>query len=192
MISTLTQMADGTAVEVGIAGHEGMSALSLSFGNRTSPHTTIVQISQPDNASYSMPADAFLAAQSDDRELHERCKAFGEYSFIAATQFAACNRLHPVEERYARWLLMADDRVGGGEFMLTQDFTAEMLGVRRASVTVVAGMLSTAGLIAYRRGHLQVRDLEGLRNTACECYQALDDELQRLLGYQSRIVLAPS
>jgi CRP-like cAMP-binding protein len=183
LISTITRMADGSAVEVGIAGHEGLSSMSLAFGSRISVHSTIVQI--PDSA-YRMRAEAFAAQTRSDIGLRERVLAYGQYVFTAATQFAACNRLHPVEERYARWLLMADDRVGNDEFSLTQEYSAQMLGVRRASVTVVAGTMSQAGLITYRRGRITVLDRHQLECAACECYAAANDELQRLMGYDVR------
>ena len=183
VISTVALMRDGNAVEVGFAGHDGFSSISVAFGSRTTPHTTVVQIA---GKVLRMPAEAFLRLTSADRDLHTRALAYGEYSFIAATQFAACNRLHPIEARYARWLLMADDRVGGDSFMLTQEYAAEMLGVRRASVTLVAGALSANGAISYRRGNIRVLDRDRLLSTACECYGAVNDELQRLMGYSIR------
>jgi CRP-like cAMP-binding protein len=183
VISTVALMRDGNAVEVGFAGHDGFSSIAVAFGSRTTPHTTVVQIA---GKVLRMPADAFLRLTAADRDLHTRALAYGEYSFIAATQFAACNRLHPIEARYARWLLMADDRVGGDSFMLTQEYAAEMLGVRRASVTLVAGALSASGAISYRRGNIRVLDRSRLLDTACECYGAVNDELQRLMGYSVR------
>jgi CRP-like cAMP-binding protein len=180
LISTITRMADGSAVEVGIAGHEGMSTLSLAFGSRVSPHCTLVQIA---DSAYCMRARYFADEIRSDSALRARVLSYAQYVFVAATQFAACNRLHPMEQRYARWLLMADDRVGDDEFSLTQEYSAQMLGVRRAGVTVVAGEMSTAGLIAYRRGHVTVLDREGLEASSCECYRAVNDELQRLMGY---------
>lgn len=183
VISTVALMSDGNAVEVGFAGHDGFSSIAVAFGSRVTPHTTVVQIA---GSVFRMPAELFLEHMAHDRELHRRALAYGEYSFIAATQFAACNRLHPIEARYARWLLMADDRVGGQPFMLTQEYAAEMLGVRRASVTLVAGSLSAHGAISYRRGNIQVFDRQRLLETACECYGAVNDELQRLMGYSVR------
>lgn len=138
-----------------------------------------------------MSADLFLRQLEIDADLRARVFAYAEYSFIAAAQFAACNRLHPIAERYARWLLMADDRVGMREFELTQEFSAQMLGVRRPGVTVVALELSNAGLISYRRGHISILDRQGLEEAACECYSVVNFELQRLMGYgarQTRIV----
>jgi CRP-like cAMP-binding protein len=183
VISTVTLMADGDGVEVGFAGREGFSPMAVAFGSRSLPHATIVQISGP---AYRMSADAFLAETSVNEELRRYVFAFAEYSFIAATQFAACNRLHSIEERYARWLLMADDRVSRDDFVLTQEFTAQMLGVRRASVTVVAGAFSAAGLIAYRRSVIRVLDHDGLQQLSCECYRVINSELDRVLGYNAR------
>jgi CRP-like cAMP-binding protein len=183
VISTVASMSDGNAVEVGFAGHDGFSSIALAFGRRETPHTTVVQIA---GSVLRMPAHIFLHQSAANAELHARALAYGEYSFIAATQFAACNRLHAIEGRYARWLLMADDRVGGAPFMLTQEYAAEMLGVRRASVTLVAGTLSAAGAISYRRGNIQVLNRDRLLDTACECYGAVNDELQRLMGYSVR------
>jgi CRP-like cAMP-binding protein len=183
IISTVTRMSDGSSVEVGIAGQEGFSGMALAFGSRISPHLTVVQI--PDSG-YCMSAAVFSQRIRDDAGLQERVMAYGQYVFTAATQYAACNRLHPVDERYARWLLMADDRVGADEFSLTQEFSAQMLGVRRASVTVVAGMMSQAGLISYRRGHITVCDREKLEAASCECYGVVNDELSRLMGYDLR------
>lgn len=180
VISTVTLMNDGSGVEVGFAGREGFSTIAVAFGSRALPHSTIVQISGP---AYRLPIGTFLFEMERDPELRRRVYAFAEYSFIAATQFAACNRLHSVEERYARWLLMADDRVGPDAFVLTQEFAAQMLGVRRASVTVVAGEFSAAGLIEYRRSLIRVLDHGRLEGLACECYGAINRELERVLNY---------
>jgi CRP-like cAMP-binding protein len=180
VISTVSQMQDGSAVEVGLAGPEGMSPISIAYGSKMSAHTTVVQIS---DSAYCMKADDLLAEMQNDRMLRERMLAYAEYSFYAASQFAACNRLHSIVERYARWLLMADDRVGGDEFVLTQEYSAQMLGVRRAGVTVVAGQMSEARLISYRRGHIVILDRERLTDAACECYEAVNSELKRLMNY---------
>jgi CRP-like cAMP-binding protein len=100
-------------------------------------------------------------------------------------QSVACNRRHGIDERCARWLLMTHDRVGADQFPLTQDFLAFMLGVRRASVTVAAGMLQQAGLIRYRRGQIAVRDREGLEAASCECYGIVRRKYAQLLGPQA-------
>ena len=183
LISTISRMEDGSAVEVGIAGHEGMSSLALAFGSRISVHVTLVQIA---DSAYCINAELFAAQLQADEHLRERLMAYAQYVFTAATQFAACNRLHSIEERYARWLLMADDRVGDGEFVLTHECSAQMLGVRRAGVTEVAGTMRKAGLITHRRGHVTVLDREGLIKASCECYGVVNTELKRLMGYDVR------
>lgn len=185
VVSTVTRMRDGGSVEVGLTGHDGMSGVSVIFGDRVSPHSTLVQIA---DGSYTMPAKSLLHELESNAHFKARVRAYAGYSFVAATQFAACNRLHPIEERNARWLLMADDRVGGDPFVLTQEFSAQMLGVRRAGVTVVAGTLSNAGLIAHSRGHVSILDRAGLEDAACECYGAVNAELQRFMGYGPRRV----
>jgi CRP-like cAMP-binding protein len=101
--------------------------------------------------------------------------------FSQVAQAAACNRMHPIEERCARWLLMSHDRVGADHFMLTQEFLAQMLGVRRPSVSVAAGMLQKAGLITYSRGLVVITDRAGLEAAACNCYKVIQDEFDRLL-----------
>ena len=100
--------------------------------------------------------------------------------FGQISQAAACNRLHSNEERLSRWLLMSHDRVGSDEFLITQEFLAQMLGSRRATVSLSAGMLQKAGLIRYHRGHVEIVDRPGLERTSCECYQVIRAELDRV------------
>jgi DNA-binding MarR family transcriptional regulator len=100
---------------------------------------------------------------------------------VQAQQSAACNAAHTIDARLARWLLRCRDLQGSDDLLLTQEFIAEMLGVRRTSVSVVANTLQQAGLIRYRRGHIRILDLEGLQDTACECYQTVKSQAERLL-----------
>jgi CRP-like cAMP-binding protein len=183
MISTVTQTLEGSAVEVGLTGHEGMSPVTVAFGSLVSRHVTIVQVP---NSAFGINAKAFMTELAADALLRARSLQFAEYCFAAATQFTACNGLHAIEERYARWILMTDDRVGLEEFNLTQEYSAQMLGVRRASVTNVARALSDEGLISYRRGVIRVTDRPGLEDAACECYSAVNGDLQRIMGYGAR------
>lgn len=180
LISTTVQMQNGSAVEVGMTGREGMNALSRAFGTRGASQTAVVQIG---DSAYRASGAAFHDAFDRDSGVRDLTLAFANYVFTAAAQFAACNGLHPVEQRYARWLLMAYDRVDRREFLLTQEYSAQMLGVRRASVTEVAGRLKERGLIDYDRGHVQVLNPRGLADTACECYDAVNNELKRQLGF---------
>jgi CRP-like cAMP-binding protein len=98
---------------------------------------------------------------------------------MQATHVAACNRLHEVDARLARWLLMSQDRLGGDIVPLTQEFLAHMLGTRRASVTVAAGILQKAGLITYNRGSVRIDDRRGLENAACECYASIQQQTEK-------------
>ena len=93
-----------------------------------------------------------------------------QYQSLTLGQIAACNRLHEVEERLARWLLMVEDRVGSSDILLTQEFIANMLGTRRSTVTIIAGTFQRDGLIEYRRGHVRILNRPALESTACECY----------------------
>lgn len=102
--------------------------------------------------------------------------------FTQVAQNAACNRMHGVEQRLARWLLMTQDRVHGSDFQLTQEFIAQMLGVRRPTVSVAAGMLMRRGFITYVRGRVTIVDREGLKGAACECYGVIRGEFERLVG----------
>lgn len=189
LISTVSRMENGAAVEVGLAGREGLSPLSVAFGERIGPHDAVVQIP---GSSWCVGATAFLQLLDTDADLRRCTARFAQYAFVAAAQFAACNRLHSLEARYARWLLMASDRVGSHEFVLTQEYTSQMLGVRRAGVTTAAGEMANAGLITYRRGRVAVVDRAGLEETSCECYGVVNAELWRLMGYDVNLAERPS
>jgi hypothetical protein len=102
--------------------------------------------------------------------------------FDTMGQSTACNNLHPVEQRLCRWLLMMSDRVGSGRFPLTQEFMAQMLGVRKASTVVIAGILNKEGLITYQRGIIEILDRPGVEKAACECYFVVQEHFDRLLG----------
>ena len=98
---------------------------------------------------------------------------------VQSAQVAACNRLHEVEERLARWLLMSQDRLGGDSVPLTQEFLAHMLGTRRASVTVAAGILQKAGLIDYSRGNVKIKSRAKLEEASCECYGMMTEQIEK-------------
>ena len=108
-------------------------------------------------------------------------RRYAEATFVFTAQTSACNRLHSIEQRCSRWLLHTQDRVGGDEFQLTQEFLSQMLGVRRAGVNEVAGTLQREGFISYSRGVISVTDRSGLEATACECYGVITREFDRLL-----------
>ncbi len=129
-----------------------------------------------------MPASAFRQALREDGELSRVVLRYAQALHEQTSQSVACNRRHSMDERCARWLLMTQDRVGMDQFPLTQEFLAFMLGVRRASVTVAAGILQEAGLIRYSRGKVSILDRARLEEASCECYRILRERSDQVLG----------
>jgi CRP-like cAMP-binding protein len=166
--SVLSIMAGGKSVEVGLCGKEGFVGLPLIAGFSTSPTRVIVQVA---GSAFKISAKDLVAALLDCPHLMIALQRFTQELGLQASQIAACNRLHEIDERLANWLLMSQDRLGNdGVVPLTQEFLAHMLGTRRASVTVAAGILQKAGLIAYKRGVVKVESRPGLEDATCECY----------------------
>src|SRR6266446_821961 len=176
--SVLTNMADGSTIEVGMIGMEGMVGVPALLGGRTSAQRVIVQIP---GTALCMNAALCKAAFDQSEAVRRVVLRFTEAILNLSAQTAACNRLHSIEQRCARWLLMAIDRVQSDEIPLTHEFLSSMLGVRRAGVTITAGELQSSGLIRYHRGLLTVVDRDGLEATACECYRIDHDRLNALL-----------
>ncbi len=174
--SIIHVMTDGKSVEVGLTGKEGFVGLPLVVGYSTSPTRAIVQIKAK---GYKIRAQDLKNALRNCPRLEESLHRYSQELSIQAIQIAACNRLHEVDERLARWLLMSQDRVGETTFSLTQEFISHMLGTRRASVTVAAGILQKAGLITYSRGQVTIEDRAGLESAACECYEGINQQIQR-------------
>ena len=179
IVSVVNRMVDGSAIEVGTVGNEGMVGVAAYLDAEADESRTFAQI--PGRA---LRAPAQVIADAGDERPGVR-RLFNRYTQAYLTQVAqgaACNRLHHLEARCARWLLMTHDRVGGSDsFPLKQEFLAMMLGVRRAGVTVAAGSLQDAGLIRYRRGGIRVLDRVGLEGAACECYGVVRRQFERLL-----------
>jgi CRP-like cAMP-binding protein len=168
--SVLTVLEDGAMVEVATIGREGMVGASAVLDDGPVPSTAMVQ-AEIDTCYRMSVAD--LRRETDRRGALFALLAHYSQAFVGfVMQSTACNAVHSVEQRLARWLLMASDRVGSHEFPLTQEFVAMMLGATRPTVTVVAGTLQKAGLITYHRGHVSIVDREGLENASCECYRA--------------------
>lgn len=177
VVSMIAEMDDGQQTEVGTVGREGMLGLPLFLGRQTTPLRSFCQV--PGHAA-RMSARAFREEVTPGSRLHELLRYYTEATFVFAAQSSACNRLHSIEQRAARWLLHTHDRVGGEEFSLTQEFLAQMLGVRRASVSEIAGGFQGAGLIRYSRGVIRVLDRAALEEKACECYRIITREFDRL------------
>jgi CRP-like cAMP-binding protein len=145
-------------------------------------HTTCQAFAQVPGLALRMPARELKRTMEQHGELRDRLLRYAQALNNQIGQSTACNQAHSIDERMCRWLLMCHDRVGGDEIALTQEFLAQMLGVRRPSVTVVAGMLQKAGLIRYSRGRITVLDRAGLEEGSCECYEAVRREYERIMG----------
>jgi CRP-like cAMP-binding protein len=178
VMSLVTVSKDGSSVEVATVGNEGMIGLPLLLGSGESGN--LRAICQVPGSALSVSAHDFRRWLGSDR-LPQVLRAYVEYQMIEAAQSVACNRLHPVLERCARWLLLSHDRAGVVEFPLTHEFLAQMLGIRRASVTVAARTLQQAGLVSYKRGRIRILDRMGLEDASCECYGIVLREQARLL-----------
>jgi len=179
VLSMITVLENGDLVEIATVGNEGMADLSVFLGLKVSHSRLLVQI--PGDAQ-RMERRAFLDFVSRSERLRTLLGRFTVAMFTLVSQSAACNRLHTIEERAARWLLMTHDRVDSDTFPITHDFLASMLGVRRPSVTLAAGILQKAGFISYRRGRMTILDRAGLEGSACECYAIARKEFDAMPG----------
>jgi CRP-like cAMP-binding protein len=179
VISIHTRMREGIAVEIATTGREGMVGLAIFLGGETTPASAICQIP---GRSARIDARVFRQIARDSVPLTALLLRYTQATLIQVSQSAACNRIHSIEERCARWLLMTHDRVPGGRFELTQEFLGEMLGVRRPSVSIAASILQRAGFIRYSRGRVEVVDRAGLETASCECYGVIAREYDRLIG----------
>ena len=182
VVSILTSMQEGPGVEIATIGNEGMVGHPLFLGSETMPAREFSQVQVPGDVLL-MEAAAFRTLIDGDGAVREVIQRYVQALFSQVSQQVACNGLHSVERRCSRWLLLTHDRVDSDEFPLTQEFLSQMLGVRRASVTLAAGALQKAGFIEYRRGRLKIIDRAGLEGASCECYQVIREEFDRLLGF---------
>jgi CRP-like cAMP-binding protein len=179
IVSLLYTMNDGATAEMGLVGNDGVVGIALFMGGNTVPNRAVVQVA----------GDAFRVRAPVIQEEFKRggpCQMlllrYTQALITQISQTAVCNRLHTVEQRLCRWLLLTHDRVQSAELWLTQEFIANMLGGRRESVTKAARHLQAAGLIRYVRGHITILDRQGLEAASCECYQVVKTEFDRLLG----------
>jgi len=177
VVSLLTIVEERTLAEVGLVGNEGMVGLSVFLGIEATPFKAIVQV--PGEAM-RMKADVFKDLVNPDSPFYSLLLRYTHTLMLQISQSAGCNSHHSVEERCCRWLLMTSDRVQSDQFPITHEFLSKMLGVRRASITVVAGMLQKAGLIRYSRGQMTIKDRPGLEAVSCQCYRLVKEEEDRL------------
>ncbi len=179
VVSIVTRMEDGSTVEVGIVSNEGMVGIPAILGAKTTTTTAFVQI--PDGAM-QINTEILKTEFNRGGALQSLLLRYVQARYIEIAQGAACNRLHTLEERLARWLLTVTDRLESEDFPLTQEFISQMLGVRRSGVTVAASTLSRAGIIRYNRGNISILNREALEATSCECYRVVQGEFARLVG----------
>jgi CRP-like cAMP-binding protein len=186
VLSSLLILESGDTVEVATVGNEGMADIDVVFGLRRARYRLMVQV--PGDAA-RIPTDAFKALLQANPGLMAAMARYLTAMFTLVAQSAACNRLHPVQERCARWLLMTHDRVGTDLFPVTQEFLADMLGARRPTVTLATGMLREANLIQYERGRATILNRTGLEEVACECYRTVRDGFDSLFEHSTRVGL---
>jgi CRP-like cAMP-binding protein len=179
VISIHQKMREGAAVEIASVGREGMVGLEVFLGGEQTPASAFCQIA---GRAARIGAAAFREVVRDSAPLTALLLRYTQATLTELGQSVACNRVHSLEERCARWLLTTHDRVPGNRFDLTQEFLAEMLGVRRPSVSIAASILQRAGFIRYSRGRIEIVDRAGLESAACECYGVLAREYERLIG----------
>ena len=170
-LSSTIVMENGAMVEVATIGREGMSGLSTKGPAGAVPTNTLVVVQGDCDCCYQMAAEDFRREMDDCDAFMERVTHYGEAFLGVVMQSTGCNAAHGVEQRLAKWLLMADDRMEAAEFPLTQEFVAMMLGATRQTVTVVAGELQKAGFITYQRGKIRIVNRKGLEAASCECYK---------------------
>jgi CRP-like cAMP-binding protein len=179
VISLVTELEDGDSVEAMTVGSDGFVGMPVFHGV---PSSRLKGIGQITGLSRRISPQDFRSVVRECEGLDRMMHLYSQFVFETVSQSAACNRLHVIEQRCARWLLMSEDRVGRSQFDLTQEFLAEMLGVRRPGVTVAMGVLEKAGLITHSRGSITVIDRPGLEKASCECYRTIRERQAELIA----------
>lgn len=177
IISALTVMENGMMIEFATVGREGTTGVPVFLGME---HSNMALISQVPGESLRMTSADFRREVEKNRSFTALMQRYSGVMLALVAQSAACNRAHQVDQRCARWLLMTHDQVARGEFPITHEFLAQMLGVSRPSVTLSAAALQAGHLISYHRGHITVLDRIGLEAASCECYAVIRDRFDSL------------
>ncbi len=179
IVSLVLVMGDGALAEVGMVGREGMVGVSVFLG---SDKSTVRAFSQIAGHAVRVRTEVFKEELRRSPALHRLVSCHMQALFSQISQSTVCNHFHTVEQRMCRWLLMCHDSVGTDQFPLTQEFLSQMLGVRRPTVTVIAGTLQKTGLITYSRGKMTILNRAGLEAAACECYEAVAKQTEHLFS----------
>ncbi|HEY6807008.1 MAG TPA: Crp/Fnr family transcriptional regulator [Pyrinomonadaceae bacterium] len=179
LLSLITVLSDGSMIESGTIGREGMSGIPVLLD---ATQTTMETVTQVPGEAFKIKARELKAAYQKGGKLQKLLNRYMHTVMVLSSQSAACNARHELRQRFSRWILMSSDGVGSDEVSLTQEYLSVMLGVRRAGVTVAAGALQAAGAIEYERGSIKIRNREILECASCECYQRTKEEYQRLFN----------
>jgi CRP-like cAMP-binding protein len=190
-LSVLTVLEDGTMVEVATIGREGAVGVSAMFDGDGTASRSLAMVQAAAETCYRMPVAVFREEMDRRGAFYELLSRYTHALVGLVMQSTACNAVHTVEQRLARWFLMAHDRVGTDSFPLTQEFVAMMLGVARPTVTIVAGTLQKAGLITYQRGRVTVLDREKLEAASCECYRTVTSMLNNVTSGRNTTTSRP-
>jgi CRP-like cAMP-binding protein len=167
LTSLVIAIKDGRSVEVGIVGREGFVGTPIAAGLNRTPYGAVVQAN---GNGFRIKAEILEIILSSTPNLRLRLNQYAQIQGMQVAQLAACNRLHEIDQRLARWLLMCQDRIGSDLLPMTHEFFAEMLGTGRPSVSLAAAVLQRAGFIQYARGTVKITNRKGLEEAACECY----------------------
>jgi len=178
IISLLYVTEDGSSAEIAVVGNDGLVGIALFMGGDTTPSRAVVQSA---GYGYRLKGAILKREFALGGQLQHLALRYTQALITQMAQTAVCNRHHSVDQQLCRWLLLSLDRLPSNELSMTQELIANMLGVRREGVTAAAHKLQTDGLIQYSRGHIVVLDRAGLEQRVCECYQAVKDEMDRLL-----------
>ena len=177
LASVVLAMADGTTVEVGVIGNDGVVGLPILLGAATMPGETFIQV---EGSGFRVDGKFLKEEFERPGALRRHLNKYLLANLVQSAQNAACNRLHPIAERLARWILTCHDRVQSDRIPLTHEFLAQMLGAPRTTVTLAAGILHEAECIDYSRGHVTIKNRTELEKAACECYGVVRKEFERL------------
>ncbi len=179
MASIVTTLKNGSTVEVGVVGQDGVVGIPALLGTLSMPLRTFIQIG---GSGFRIKAERLKEAFERPGKLRTYLHRYLQSQFVQVAQSSACNRFHAAEQRLARWILTCQDKVASDYLPLKHEFLGQMLGTSRSTVTIAAMLLQKAGLIVYSRGNITVRNRAGLEDTACECYEIIRSESQRLAG----------
>lgn len=177
LASVVLTLANGTTVEVGVVGVDGVVGLPVLLGALTMPGETFIQVA---GSGYRIDAKLLKDEFERSGQLRGHLQKYLLANLVQSAQYAACNRLHTISERLSRWILTCHDRIQSDRMPLTHEFLGQMLGSPRSTVTLAAGMLHEAGLIDYSRGHVTIKNRPKLEDVTCECYRTVRDEYHRL------------